>query len=88
MRSFLENEIVASYALIYGADTQKAKYPVARASADSRAQRIDDGTSEIMKEVIARSIGMGRVRRSDGRAERAGVLVQSIVPLDNYIKAI
>ncbi|NDA73750.1 MAG: acyl-CoA dehydrogenase, partial [Betaproteobacteria bacterium] len=35
------------------------EYPVARAWADARVQRIYGGTNEIMKEVIARSMGLG-----------------------------
>ena len=35
------------------------EYPIARAFADARVQRIYGGTSEIMKEVIARSM-LGR----------------------------
>ncbi len=34
------------------------EYPIARAWADSRVQRIYGGTNEIMKEVIARSMGL------------------------------
>jgi acyl-CoA dehydrogenase len=34
------------------------EYPIARAWADARVQRIYGGTNEIMKEVIARSIGL------------------------------
>ena len=36
-----------------------AEYPIARAWADARVQRIYGGTSEIMKELIARSL-LGR----------------------------
>ena len=36
------------------------EYPIARAYADARVQRIYGGTNEIMKEVIARSMGLGR----------------------------
>jgi acyl-CoA dehydrogenase len=36
------------------------EYPVARGFADARVQRIYGGTNEIMKEVIARSMGLGR----------------------------
>jgi alkylation response protein AidB-like acyl-CoA dehydrogenase len=36
-----------------------SEYPISRAFADARVQRIYGGTSEIMKEVIARSI-LGR----------------------------
>jgi len=35
------------------------EYPVARAWADARVQRIYGGTNEIMKEVITRSMGLG-----------------------------
>jgi acyl-CoA dehydrogenase len=39
------------------------EYPVTRAWADARVQRIYGGTSEIMKELIARSIGLPDVAR-------------------------
>jgi acyl-CoA dehydrogenase len=35
------------------------EYPIARAYADARVQRIYGGTNEIMKEVISRSMGLG-----------------------------
>ena len=35
------------------------EYPIARAYADARVQRIYGGTNEIMKEVITRSMGLG-----------------------------
>ncbi len=35
------------------------EYPIARAFADARVQRIYGGTNEIMKELITRSMGMG-----------------------------
>ena len=34
------------------------EYPVARAWADSRVQSIFGGTTEIMKEIIARGLGL------------------------------
>ena len=34
------------------------EYPIARAYADARVQRIYGGTNEIMKEVISRSMGL------------------------------
>ena len=36
------------------------EYPIARAYADTRVSRIYGGTNEIMKEVIARSMGLGK----------------------------
>jgi alkylation response protein AidB-like acyl-CoA dehydrogenase len=41
------------------------EFPVTRAWADARVQRIYGGTSEIMKELIARSIGLPDVSRKD-----------------------
>jgi acyl-CoA dehydrogenase len=38
------------------------EYPIARAYADTRVSRIYGGTNEIMKEVIARSMGLGPVK--------------------------
>jgi acyl-CoA dehydrogenase len=35
------------------------EYPIARAFADARVQRIYGGTNEIMKEVITRAMGIG-----------------------------
>jgi acyl-CoA dehydrogenase len=35
------------------------EYPIARAYADARVQRIYGGTNEIMKEVISRAMGLG-----------------------------
>jgi acyl-CoA dehydrogenase len=34
------------------------EYPITRAYADARVQRIYGGTNEIMKEVISRSMGL------------------------------
>ena len=36
------------------------EYPITRAYADARVQRIYGGTNEIMKEVITRSMGLGK----------------------------
>ena len=35
------------------------EYPITRAYADARVQRIYGGTNEIMKEVITRAMGLG-----------------------------
>ena len=37
-----------------------SEYPIARAYADTRVSRIYGGTNEIMKELIARSMGLGK----------------------------
>ncbi len=44
---------------LFGGYGYMTEYPIARAFADARVQRIYGGTSEIMKEVIARSM-LGR----------------------------
>jgi acyl-CoA dehydrogenase len=36
------------------------EYPIARAWADARVQRIYGGTTEVMKEIVARSLLGGR----------------------------
>ena len=36
------------------------EYPIAKAYVDARVQRIYGGTNEIMKEVIARSLGLNK----------------------------
>jgi acyl-CoA dehydrogenase len=36
------------------------EYPIARTFADARVSRIYGGTNEIMKEVVARSMGLGK----------------------------
>ena len=41
---------------LFGGYGYMTEYPIARAWADARVQKIYAGTSEIMKEIIARSI--------------------------------
>ena len=38
------------------------EYPIARAFADARVQRIYGGTNEIMKEVVSRSMGLAATK--------------------------
>ena len=45
---------------LFGGYGYMAEYPVARAYADARIERIYGGTSEIMKEIVARSLLDGR----------------------------
>ena len=37
------------------------EYPIARAYVNARVQRIYDGTNDIMKEVISRSLGLNKI---------------------------
>jgi len=43
---------------LHGGYGYMREYPVARAWADSRVQSIFGGTTEIMKEIIARGLGL------------------------------
>ena len=43
---------------LFGGNGYMAEYPVARAYADARITRIYGGTTEIMKEIIGRSLGL------------------------------
>ena len=44
---------------LHGGSGYMWEYPITRAYADARVQRIYGGTNEIMKEVITRSMGLG-----------------------------
>ena len=44
---------------LHGGAGYMRDYPITRAYADARVQRIYGGTNEIMKEVITRAMGLG-----------------------------
>jgi acyl-CoA dehydrogenase len=52
------NKIIDRCVQLYGGYGYMREYPVARAFADGRAQTIFGGTTEIMKEIIGRSLGV------------------------------
>jgi acyl-CoA dehydrogenase len=56
--SDLQNKAVDECVQLHGGYGYMWEYPVARAWADARVQRIYGGTNEIMKELISRSIGL------------------------------
>jgi acyl-CoA dehydrogenase len=56
--SDLQNKIIDECVQLHGGYGYMWEYPVARAWADARVQRIYGGTNEIMKEVISRSMGL------------------------------
>lgn len=60
--SDLQCQIVDECVQLHGGYGYMWDYPIGRAWADSRVQRIYGGTNEIMKEVIARSIGLAATR--------------------------
>jgi len=60
--SDLQCQIVDDCVQMHGGYGYMWEYPIARAWADSRVQRIYGGTNEIMKEVIARSIGLAATK--------------------------
>ena len=56
--SELQGKVIDECLQFYGGYGFMLEYPIARAYADSRVQRIYGGTSEVMKEVIARGMGL------------------------------
>lgn len=57
--SDLQCKVMDECLQLHGGYGYMLEYPIARAYADARVQRIYGGTNEIMKEVIARSMGLG-----------------------------
>jgi acyl-CoA dehydrogenase len=57
--SDLQCKIIDECVQLHGGYGYMLEYPVTRAWTDARVQRIYGGTNEIMKEVIARSMGLG-----------------------------
>jgi alkylation response protein AidB-like acyl-CoA dehydrogenase len=58
--SELQNKVADRCLQLHGGYGYMREYPIARAWADARVQRIYGGTSEIMKEIIARRVIEGR----------------------------
>jgi acyl-CoA dehydrogenase len=54
--SELQGRVVDTCLQLHGGYGYMWEYPIARAYADSRIQRIYAGTTEIMKEIVARSL--------------------------------
>jgi alkylation response protein AidB-like acyl-CoA dehydrogenase len=52
------NRVTDRCVQLYGGYGYMREYPVGRAWADSRVQSIFGGTTEIQKEIIARSLGL------------------------------
>jgi len=57
--SDLQCKVIDECVQLHGGYGFMWEYPIARAYADARVQRIYGGTNEIMKEVITRSMGLG-----------------------------
>jgi acyl-CoA dehydrogenase len=55
----LQCKVVDECVQLHGGYGYMWEYPITRAYADARVQRIYGGTNEIMKEVISRSMGLG-----------------------------
>jgi alkylation response protein AidB-like acyl-CoA dehydrogenase len=58
-----QGRVVDTCLQMHGGYGYMLEYPVARDYADARISRIYGGTTEIMKEVIGRAMGLGEVRR-------------------------
>ena len=56
----LAGKVIDECLQLHGGNGFMWEYPIARAYADTRVSRIYGGTNEIMKEVIARSMGLGK----------------------------
>lgn len=56
----LEGRVLDVCLQLHGGAGFMAEYPIARAYADARVHRIFAGTTEIMKEIVARSLTVGR----------------------------
>jgi alkylation response protein AidB-like acyl-CoA dehydrogenase len=54
----LQNRVSDACVQLHGGYGYMLEYPVARAWADGRISRIYGGTSEIMKEIVGRSLGL------------------------------
>ena len=54
----LENKIISQCLQLFGGWGYMEEYPIARAFRDARVQTIYGGTTEIMKEIVGRSIGL------------------------------
>lgn len=55
----LQCKVMDECVQLHGGSGYMWEYPITRAYADARVQRIYGGTNEIMKEVITRSMGLG-----------------------------
>ena len=58
--SDLQCKVMDESVQLFGGYGYMWEYPITRAYADARVQRIYGGTNEIMKEVISRSMGLGK----------------------------
>ncbi len=56
----LQGKVLDECLQLHGGYGFMLEYPIARAYADARVSRIYGGTNEIMKEVVARSMGLGK----------------------------
>ena len=59
--SDLQCKVMDECVQLFGGYGYMWEYPITRAYADARVQRIYGGTNEIMKEVISRSMGLGAI---------------------------
>jgi alkylation response protein AidB-like acyl-CoA dehydrogenase len=57
--SDLQCQVMDECVQLFGGYGYMWEYPITRAYADARVQRIYGGTNEIMKEVISRAMGLG-----------------------------
>ena len=66
----LQKRVVDRCLQLHGGYGYMVEYPIARAYVDARITTIYGGTTEIKKEIIGRSMGVGPGRRRRRRAAR------------------
>jgi alkylation response protein AidB-like acyl-CoA dehydrogenase len=54
----MQNRVIDQCLQLHGGYGYMKEYPIAKAYVDARAQKIYGGTSEIMKEIVGRSLGL------------------------------
>jgi alkylation response protein AidB-like acyl-CoA dehydrogenase len=54
----MQGRVVDACLQLHGGYGYMQEYPIARAFVDARASRIYGGTSEVMKEIVGRSLGL------------------------------
>jgi alkylation response protein AidB-like acyl-CoA dehydrogenase len=62
----LQGRIMDRCLQLHGGYGYMVEYPIARAWADARITRIYGGTTEVMKEIVGRSLGLGDPKPADG----------------------
>ena len=74
-----QGRIVDACLQLHGGYGYMLEYPIARAYADARVNRIYGGANEIMLEIVGRSLGLGEPR-SSSRDQRTAPVTEVVSP--------